>query len=69
VLRASKRVLGIPDFRLYALADRISRFLYSRNPGLKKFIELQDQQPTLRPVEIMGEVLSHRRLDLAKTLC
>jgi hypothetical protein len=23
VLRASKRVFGIPDFRLYALADRI----------------------------------------------
>jgi hypothetical protein len=29
VLRASKRVFGIPDFRLYALADGIRQFLYS----------------------------------------
>lgn len=28
VLRASKRVFGIPDFRLYALADGIRQFLF-----------------------------------------
>jgi len=45
VLRASKRVFGIPDFRLYALADGIRQFLYSQTQGLKKFFELQDQLP------------------------
>ena len=45
VLRASKRVFGIPDFRLYALADGIRQFLYSQTQGLKRFIELQDQPP------------------------
>jgi hypothetical protein len=45
VLRASKRVFGIPDFRLYALADGIRQFLYSQTQGLKKFLELQSQPP------------------------
>jgi hypothetical protein len=45
VLRASKRVFGIPDFRLYALADGIRQFLYSQTQGLKKFLELQNQPP------------------------
>lgn len=45
VLRASKRVFGIPDFRLYALADGIRQFLYSQTQGLKRFLELQDQPP------------------------
>jgi hypothetical protein len=45
VLRASKRVFGIPDFRLYALADGIRQYLYSQTQGLKKFFELQDQLP------------------------
>jgi hypothetical protein len=45
VLRASKRVFGIPDFRLYALADGIRQYLYSQAQGLKKFFELQDQLP------------------------
>jgi len=45
VLRASKRVFGIPDFRLYALADGIRQFLYSQTQGLKKFLEPQDQPP------------------------
>jgi hypothetical protein len=48
VLRASKRVFGIPDFRLYALADGIRQFLYSQTQGLKKFLELQDQ-PLIQP--------------------
>jgi hypothetical protein len=45
VLRASKRVFGIPDFRLYALADGIRQYLYSQTQGLKKFLELQNQPP------------------------
>ena len=45
VLRASKRVFGIPDFRLYALADGIKQFLFSQTQGLKRFFELQDQPP------------------------
>lgn len=50
VLRASKRVFGIPDFRLYALADGIRQFLYSQTQGLTKLLELQSMapvQPTL----------------------
>jgi len=45
VLRALKRVFGIPDFRLYALADGIRQYLYSQTQGLKRFFELQDQMP------------------------
>jgi hypothetical protein len=45
VLRASKRVFGIPDFRLYALADGIRQFLYSQTQGLRRFFERQDQLP------------------------
>jgi hypothetical protein len=50
VLRAAKRVFGIPDFRLYALADGIRQFLYSQTQGLKKLLALQNPlpvQPTL----------------------
>jgi hypothetical protein len=50
VLRASKRVFGIPDFRLYALADGIRQFLYSQTQGLKRLLERQNPvpfQPTL----------------------
>ena len=50
VLRASKRVFGIPDFRLYALSDGIRQFLYSQTQGLKKLLERQNSlpaQPTL----------------------
>jgi len=45
VLRASKRVFGIPDFRLYALADGIRQFLYSQTQGLKRLFELQNTLP------------------------
>jgi hypothetical protein len=45
VLRASKRVFGIPDFRLYALADGIRQFLYSQTQGITKFLDLQIQPP------------------------
>jgi hypothetical protein len=50
VLRAAKRLFGIPDFRLYALADGIRQFLYSQTQGLKKLLALQNPlpvQPTL----------------------
>jgi hypothetical protein len=45
VLRASRRVFGIPDFRLYALADGIRQFLYSQTQGLTKLLELQSMAP------------------------
>jgi hypothetical protein len=45
VLRASKRVFGIPDFRLYALADGIRQFLYSQTQGLTKLLKLQNPLP------------------------
>jgi hypothetical protein len=45
VLRASKRVFGIPDFRLYALADGIRQFLYSQTQGLKKLLQFQNTLP------------------------
>ncbi len=42
VLRASRRVFGIPDFRLYALADGIRQFLYSQTKGVKRLLDLQN---------------------------
>ena len=39
LLVASKRVFGIPDFRLYALADGIKHFLYSQTQELKRLVE------------------------------
>jgi len=33
VLRAARQVFGIPDFRLYALADGIKHFLFNRTRG------------------------------------
>jgi hypothetical protein len=48
VLRASKRVFGIPDFRLYALADGIRQFLYNQTHGLRKLLELYDPSPNQR---------------------
>ena len=52
VLRASNRLFGIPDFRLYALADGIRQFLFSQTKGLKGFLELQD--PTLLQPRLFG---------------
>jgi len=46
VLRASKRLFGIPDFRLYALADGIKQFLYNRTRGLKMLLAQQKPIPT-----------------------
>jgi len=39
MLRVSKRVFGIPDFRLYALADGIRQCLYSQTKGVKRYLE------------------------------
>jgi hypothetical protein len=46
VPRASKRVFGIPDFRLYALADGLRQFLYTQTQGLKRFLELDSPGPS-----------------------
>ena len=35
VFKAARRVFGIPDFRLYALADGIKHFLFNRSKGLR----------------------------------
>lgn len=35
MLRAARRVFGVPDFRLYALADGIKHFLFSRSKALR----------------------------------
>jgi len=35
MLRAARRVFGIPDFRLYALADGIKHFLFSRSKAIR----------------------------------
>jgi len=35
VLRAARRVFGVPDFRLYALADGIKHFLFSQSKGVR----------------------------------
>jgi hypothetical protein len=46
----AEMVFGIPDFRLYALADGIRQFLYSQTRGLKGFLDRQRPlpvQPTL----------------------
>jgi len=48
VLRASKRVFGIPDFRLYALADGIRQYLYNQTRSLHKLLDLYDPSPIQR---------------------
>jgi hypothetical protein len=50
VLRAAKRLFGIPDFRFYALADGIQELLFSRNTGLQAFnqmLKIESTQPSL----------------------
>ena len=34
VVKAARRVFGIPDFRLYAIADGIKHILFNRSRGL-----------------------------------
>lgn len=43
LLRAARRVFGIPDFQLYALADGIKHFLFNRSKGLR--IDLPPPKP------------------------
>jgi hypothetical protein len=40
VLKAARRLFGIPDFRFYALADGIRELLFSRQKGLESFIKM-----------------------------
>ena len=44
-LQPGQPLPGIPDFRLYALADGIRQFLYSQTKGQKKLLELQNALP------------------------
>jgi len=34
IVKAARRVFGIPDFRLYAIADGIKHLLFNRSRGL-----------------------------------
>lgn len=45
---AAKRVFGIPDFRLYALAYGIRHFLYNQSKGLKELLALSNPAPVQR---------------------
>jgi len=40
VLKAARRLFGIPDFRFYALADGIRELLFGRQKGLEGFIQM-----------------------------
>jgi hypothetical protein len=40
VLKAARRLFGIPDFRFYALADGIRELLFGRHKGLENFSQL-----------------------------
>jgi hypothetical protein len=40
VLKAARRLFGIPDFRFYALADGIRELLFSHQKGLESFIKM-----------------------------
>ena len=40
VLKAARRLFGIPDFRFYALADGIRELLFGRQTGLGGFIQM-----------------------------
>jgi len=37
VIRAARRIFGIPDFHFYALADGIREYLFGRQKGLQSF--------------------------------
>jgi hypothetical protein len=39
IVRAARRVFGIPDFRLYALADGIKQLLFNRERGLSAYLD------------------------------
>jgi hypothetical protein len=46
VLKAARRLFGIPDFRFYALADGIRELLFSRQKGLESFIKMLKTETT-----------------------
>jgi len=50
VLKAARRLFGIPDFRFYALADGIRELLFGRQKGLEGFtqmLKIENQQMSL----------------------
>ena len=49
VLKASKRIFGIPDFRYYAIADGIRELLHKYDKGIVRSSVLipHNKQPTL----------------------
>jgi hypothetical protein len=50
VLKAARRLFGIPDFRFYALADGIRELLFGRQKGLDGFtqmLKIENQQLSL----------------------
>ncbi len=50
VLKAARRLFGIPDFRFYALADGIRELLFGRQKGLEGFtqmLKIENQQMNL----------------------
>ena len=50
VLKAARRLFGIPDFRFYALADGIRELLFGRQIGLEGFtqmLKIENQQMSL----------------------
>jgi len=44
ILRAARRLFGIPDFRFYALADGIRELLFGRQKGLEGFSQMLKTQ-------------------------
>jgi len=46
VLKAARRLFGIPDFRFYALADGIRELLFGRQTGLEGFIQMLNTETT-----------------------
>ena len=40
VLKAARRLFGIPDFRFYALADGIRELLFGRQKALESFSQV-----------------------------
>lgn len=44
VLKAARRLFGIPDFRFYALADGIRELLFGRQKGLESFSQMLETE-------------------------
>jgi hypothetical protein len=50
LVKAARRVFGIPDFRLYALADGIKHVLFNRSKGLGTYLGQSEQSFFQRPL-------------------